>query len=270
MILKDSFGKKHDYIGISLIDKCNLNCIYCNPKNQLYNLLKNNHILSYEELIRLITILVRDWGVKKVRFTRGEPLIRRDILKFFQMLSDIKKEIPFEVGITTNGTLLEDKISSLQLCGVNRLNISLDTLQRNKYIAITGKNLLDATLRSIYKALQCNFDKVKIKAVIIKNINEDELIDFIDHFRDTNLNIRFIEYMPFSGNGWVDSKFISWRKMVSIIETKYDLREIESEGNVAKDFSVSGDHLLLTLPHRLGKEGKESLRLLGETMEELS
>lgn len=243
MKLTDSFGRIHNYIRISLIDKCNLNCIYCNPNNQLFNIQKNNSILSYEELIRLIKILVRDCEVKKIRFTGGEPLIRKDILKFFQMLSDVKKVFPFEIGITTNGTLLEDKISSLHSFGVNRLNISLDSLNRNKFIAITGKDLLDTTLRSINKALQYNFDKVKINAVIIKNINDNELIDFIEQFKHTNLNIRFIEYMPFSNNGWDNSKFISWKEMKSIIETKYLLGEIESDGNVAKDFLVDRTNL---------------------------
>lgn len=243
MKLIDNFNRTHDYIRISLIDKCNLNCIYCNPNNQIFSSLKNNSILSYEELIRLIRILVRDCEVKKVRFTGGEPLIRKDIVKFFQMLSEVKKRFPFEIGITTNGTLLEDKISSLHLLGVNRLNISLDSLQRNKFIAITGKDLLDTTLRAIQNASKYNFDKVKINAVIIKNINDDELIDFIDQFKNTNLNIRFIEYMPFNGNGWDDSKFISWEEMKAIIETKYHLQEIECEGNIAKDFLVEGTNL---------------------------
>lgn len=243
MVLKDIYNRNHNYIRISLIDKCNLNCIYCNPNNQLFNTQKNNSILSYEELIRLITILVRDCEVKKIRFTGGEPLIRKDIIKFFQMLSDVKKVFPFDIGITTNGTLLEDKISSVRLFGVNRLNISLDSLNRNKFIAFTGKDLLDTTLRAINKALQYDFDRVKINAVIIKNINDNELIDFIEQFKHTNLNIRFIEYMPFSGNGWDNSKFISWEEMKSIIEAKYHLQEIESDGNVAKDYLVADTNL---------------------------
>ena len=173
MKLTDSYGRIHDYIRISLIDKCNLNCIYCNPQNQLVNSSKRDAILSYEELIRLITILVRDLEVRKIRFTGGEPLIRKNILTFFQMLSHVREEYPFEIGITTNGTQLEDKIKSLHSSGVNKMNISLDTLQRNKFIAITGKDLLETTLRSIEKAAQVNFQSVKINAVIIKNINDD-------------------------------------------------------------------------------------------------
>ncbi len=211
MKLTDSYGRIHDYIRISLIDKCNLNCIYCNPQNQPFSSSKRDSILSYEELIRLITILVRDLEVKKIRFTGGEPLIRKNILTFFQMLSSLKNEYPFEIGITTNGTQLEDKIESLYDLGLNRINISLDTLQQNRFIAITGKDFLDTTLRAIDKAIRLNFNRVKINAVIVKNVNDEELIDFIEYFQNTNLNIRFIEYMPFDGNGWDNSKFISWK-----------------------------------------------------------
>lgn len=243
MNLTDTFGRIHDYIRISLVDRCNLNCIYCNPVNHSLQSFKSSSILSYEELIKLITILVRDLEVKKIRFTGGEPLIRRDVMKFFQMLSDVKKVHPFEIGITTNGTQLEDKIESLYLYGTNSLNISLDSLDKEKFQYITGKDLLQPTLHSINKAMQFNFDKVKLNAVIIKDVNDDELIDFIDHFLDTNLNIRFIEYMPFSGNGWDESKFFSWEEMKSSIEAKYKLNEIESSGKVAKEFFVEGTNL---------------------------
>jgi len=243
MKLTDSFGRIHDYSRISLIDKCNLNCIYCNPQNQPINSSKRDLILSYEELIRLITILVRDLEVKKIRFTGGEPLIRKNILTFFQMLSSLKKDYPFEIGITTNGTQLEDKIESLYSLGVNRINISCDTLKQKKFIAISGKDLLETTLRAIDKAIQLNFDRVKINAVIIKNTNDDELIDFIEYFQKTNLNIRFIEYMPFNGNGWEDSKFISWKEMKSIIQNKFEVIELENDGIVAKDFLVKGKQL---------------------------
>lgn len=243
MKLTDNFGRIHDYIRISLIDKCNLNCIYCNPQNQPFSLSKRASILSYEELTRLITILVRDLEVKKIRFTGGEPLIRKNILTFFQMLSSLNKECPFEIGITTNGTQLEDKIESLYGLGLNRINISLDTLQQNRFIAITGKDFLDTTLRAIDKAIRLNFNRVKINAVIIKNTNEDELLDFVEYFQGTNLYIRFIEYMPFNGNGWDNSKFISWVAMKSIIQNRFELSELGSDGNIAKDFQVKGKQL---------------------------
>jgi molybdenum cofactor biosynthesis protein A len=243
MNLTDSFGRIHDYIRISLVDRCNLNCIYCNPVNQSIQSLKSESILSYEELIRLINILVRDLEVKKIRFTGGEPLIRKDVLNFFRMLSEIKKSYPFKIGVTTNGTQLEDKIELLHSYGVNSLNISLDSLDKDKFHFITGKDLLEPTLRSISKSLQFSFDNVKLNAVIIKDVNDDEPVNFINHFHNKNLSIRFIEYMPFSGNGWDDSKFLSWEKMKNNIETEYKLIEIESTGKVAKEYFVEGSKL---------------------------
>lgn len=242
MNLTDTYGRIHDYIRISLVDKCNLNCIYCNPGKQTITS-KSKFILSYEELIRLITILVRDLNVKKIRFTGGEPLIRKDVLTFFKMLYEVKQLYPFEIGITTNGTQLEDKIETLHSFGLNSLNISLDSLNREKFNYITGKDLLEPTLRSISKAMQFNFDKVKLNAVIIKDVNDDELINFINHFHNTNLSIRFIEYMPFSGNGWDDSKFLSREKMKENIEAEYKLIEIDSIGKVAKEYLVEGLNL---------------------------
>ncbi|MBV6421414.1 MAG: GTP 3',8-cyclase [Ignavibacteriaceae bacterium] len=240
MKLIDSFGRIHDYIRISLIDKCNLNCIYCNPVKSFNTSLTKKDILSYEELIRLITILVKDLEVKKIRFTGGEPLIRKDIIKFFEMLSSLKNEYPFEVGITTNGTCLEDKIESLYRCGLDSLNISLDTLNRQKFIAITGSDMFESTLHSIQKAINTGFKRVKINSVIIRNINDDELIDFIDYFKDTDINIRFIEYMPFSGNNWDNEKFLPWQEMKSRIEAKYKLVSVVQDGKIAKDFVVEG------------------------------
>lgn len=238
MRLKDNFNRIHDYVRISLIDKCNLNCIYCNPSNTFAKYESNKSILSYEELFRLIAILVRDLEVKKIRFTGGEPLIRKDVMQFFEMISSLKQQYDFEIGITTNGTHLLDKLESLQKFGVDLLNISLDTLNKTKFIAITGKDFFDKTLSAIQKSISLSFKSVKINVVVIKNINDDELISFIEYFKSYPITLRFIEYMPFTGNQWDDSKFLSWLEMKSQIEKKYYLAEIESDGKVSKDFFI--------------------------------
>lgn len=243
MKLRDNFNRIHDYVRISLIDKCNLNCIYCNPSNTLAKYESNKSILSYEELFRLITILVRDLEVKKIRFTGGEPLIRKDIMKFFEMIYSLKQQYDFETGITTNGTHLLDKLDGLKKYGVERLNISLDTLNKTKFIAITGKDFFDETITAIRKAISLDFKSVKVNAVIIKNINDDELIKFVEYFKSYPIKLRFIEYMPFTGNQWDDSKFLSWSEMKSQIEEKYSLTEIESDGKISKDFFVNESKL---------------------------
>lgn len=243
MKLIDNFNRIHDYVRISLIDKCNLNCIYCNPSNTLAKFESNKSILSYEELFRLIQILVRDLEVKKIRFTGGEPLIRKDILKFFEMIYLLKNKYDFEIGITTNGTNLLDKIESLHSSGVDRLNISLDTLSKSKFIAITGKDLSDETLSAILKAVHLGFKSVKINMVVIKNVNDDELINFVEYFKSYPITLRFIEYMPFTGNQWDDSKFLGWNEIKSEIEKKYSLTEIASDGKVSKDYFVENTNL---------------------------
>ncbi len=243
MKLIDNFNRLHDYVRISLIDKCNLNCIYCNPSNSFAHFESNNSILTYEELYRLVKILVRDLEVKKIRFTGGEPLIRKDMTKFFEMIYPLKQQYDFEIGITTNGTHLFDKIDSLRKFEVDRLNISLDTLKKTKFIAITGKDFFDETMSAIKKALELNFKSLKVNVVIIRNINDDELNDFVDYFKAFPITLRFIEYMPFTGNHWNDSQFLSWQKMKSEIEKNYSLIEIESDGKISNDYFVEGTNL---------------------------
>ncbi len=243
MKLIDSYNRIHDYVRISLIDKCNLNCIYCNPSNTLAKFESNKSILTYEELFRLIKILVRDLEMKKIRFTGGEPLIRKDVVKFFEMIYPLKNKYDFEIGITTNGTNLLDKLESLHNYGIDKLNISLDTLNQTKFIAITGKDLFDETVSAINEAVTIGFKSVKVNSVIIKNINDDELLDFIEYFKSYPLTLRFIEYMPFTGNQWDDSKFLGWNEIKSEIEKKYSLAEIKSDGKISKDYFVENTKL---------------------------
>ena len=241
MNLIDNFGRTHDYVRISLIDKCNLNCIYCNPDNSRTRFDFNKAILSYEELFRLIKILVRDLHMKKIRFTGGEPLVRKNILTFFATLHKIKSEFPFELCLTTNGTLLEDKIEKLKELGLDKINISLDSLQPERFFSITGKDNFHSVLRSIDKAESLGFSPVKINTVVMKGINDDEVIDFVEFAKDRNLNVRFIEFMPFSNNSWDQNIFISNGELIKTIETKYRLEELDlCREKVAKDFRIIG------------------------------
>ncbi|MGK9476352.1 GTP 3',8-cyclase MoaA [Melioribacter sp. OK-6-Me] len=243
MKLIDNFNRIHDYVRISLIDKCNLNCIYCNPSNMLAKYESNKSILSYEELFRLIQILLRDLEVNKIRFTGGEPLIRKNVLRLFEMISSLQNKYNFEIGITTNGTQLLNKIDLLHQYGVQLLNISLDTLNKTKFIAITGKDFFDETLYSIQRAVEIGFKSVKVNMVVIKNINDDELNDFIEFFKPYPITVRFIEYMPFYGNHWDISKFLSWKEMKEEIEKKFSLTEIVSNEKVSRDFVVENTKL---------------------------
>lgn len=236
--LVDRFERIHDYLRISLTDKCNLKCLYCYPDGELEKLF-HNQILTYDELTRLIKIFVSRLGTKKIRLTGGEPLARKDILTFFESLHQFKKENQFQLCITTNGTLLEDKIEQLKFYGLDKINISLDSLQRDRFIKITGKDCLNSVLRSIDLAESLGFSPVKINTVVMKGINDDEVLDFIGFAKDRNLNIRFIEFMPFSDNRWSENSFISYNEIKDRIAAKYELKEIHHNvQRVAKDFKI--------------------------------
>lgn len=239
--LTDKFGRVHTYLRISITDKCNLNCIYCNPSDSVLKGELSGSILSYEELIRLIKIFVADLGFTKIRLTGGEPLVRKNVTTLFRMLKEIKDEHPFELGITTNGILLQDKIEQFKNCGLDKINISLDTLNKKKFIAITGTDCIESVINSINKAEEIGYKPVKINTVIMKGINDDEIPDFIEYVKDRNLNLRLIEYMPFTSNGWNENVFISYNEIKSIVEKNYSLIEIDNnKHNVAKNFQIEG------------------------------
>jgi len=241
MKLIDRFNRVHDYLRISLTDKCNLNCIYCNPKNLQRTLINQTELLSNEELLRLVKIFLQSFEVRKIRFTGGEPLARKDFLQLFEEVGRLKKDYDFEIGLTTNGTLLKENLEALKKFGFNKLNISLDSLDPNKFTAITGSDSLHSVLRSIDKALSLKFAPLKLNAVIIRNINDDEILDFIEFIKDKDMNIRFIEFMPFTNNAWSKDGFISSSEIRNIIEQKYQLKTLDEKLSlVSKDYELIG------------------------------
>lgn len=243
MKLIDNFNRIHDYVRISLIDKCNLNCIYCNPVSSNKHYYHNSELLAADEIIRLSNIFVKNLGVKKIRFTGGEPLIRKDILNILKNISVLKKDFLLTLGITTNGTELTEKLDSLKEYGIDNLNISLDTLKPRRFVAITGKNLFEQTLQSIHRAEILHFNKVKVNAVIMKNVNDDELIDFVKYFKDANIELRFIEYMPFRSNAWQKDGFVSAEEMEDKIKTAFQLSKSNDGNKIANNYSVAGHSL---------------------------
>ena len=239
--LTDKFDRVHDYLRVSLTDKCNLNCSYCNPVGEEFEKLRMSNILKYEELSRLIKIFVVTFGIKKVRLTGGEPLTRKNVETLFEMLHKIQQDNFFELGITTNATLLAEKINTLKKYGLTKINVSLDSLKPEKFKQITAHDNFYKVMAGIYKAEELGYSPVKINSVIMKGINDDEILDLVDFVHERDFNIRFIEYMPFTSNGWNDSKFISYKEIKQIVESKYKLIDIVSDKtNVAKEYQLSG------------------------------
>jgi len=241
MKLIDSYNRVHNYLRISLTDKCNFNCIYCNPSGGDHFLVSKKNILTYEEILRVIHIFADKLEFKKIRFTGGEPLVRKGVFDFFDEVREIKDKFNLQLGITTNGTLLNGNAQQLKNSGIDKLNVSLDSLKPEMFYKITGRNNLQNVLNAIDEAEATGFDSVKINMVVIKNINDNELLDFVEFIKNRNLNVRFIEFMPFGNNQWERDGFISYDEMKNMIESKYILKPLPSDVNgVAKDFSIEG------------------------------
>jgi cyclic pyranopterin phosphate synthase len=183
-------------------------------------------------------------GVKKIRITGGEPLVRRGIENLMAGIGRLKQEGLSAIAITTNGVLLKEKLAALKSAGLDNINLSLDTLKRERFQEITYRDHFDDVIASIFAALEYGFTPLKVNTVILRGFNEDEILDFIAFIQDKPINVRFIEFMPFDGNQWDDSKLVPYQEMKCIIESKYRLHPIEDGQNYAlgpaKDFAVEG------------------------------
>lgn len=195
--LIDNFGRTIDYLRISVTDRCNFRCIYCMPETMTF--LPRTQILTIEEIIYIANVFV-ELGIKKIRITGGEPLLRQNVLKLLQNLG--KNKLLEELAITTNGSKMEEMATPLKQAGVKRVNISLDTLDTNKFKQITRTGDLKKTLNGIYVAKKVGFARIKINAVILKNYNHTEVVNLLQFAVDNEIDISFIEEMPL---GIIDS-----------------------------------------------------------------
>ncbi|MEW6680497.1 MAG: GTP 3',8-cyclase MoaA [bacterium] len=192
-MLRDSLGRIIDYLRLSITDHCNLSCIYCRP------FLKKDHleILSYEEILKVIKVAA-SLGIKNIRITGGEPLIRKGISDF---ILELGKIAGINLSLTTNGTFLSNYLSLLKNAGFYKINISLDSLREERYKKITGKDGLERVIGAIRSTKEEGFF-VKINTVIMKQINDDEIMSFIRFSEDSGIIVRFIELLPVLGVDW--------------------------------------------------------------------
>ena len=192
MPLQDPYKRRIDYLRVSVTDRCNLSCIYCRPRSVM-KVLSHYDILTYEEIYRLINVAV-PLGISRVRVTGGEPLVRRGVVDF---ISKLKSYVGIEdISLTTNGVLLEDMIGALLTAGKPRLNISLDSLKRERFHRITGIDCWDKVWNGINRAEQLGFFPIKINMVPVNGLNDDEVVDFAKLTLERKLHVRFIEFMP--------------------------------------------------------------------------
>jgi len=199
--MEDRYGHRISYLRVSITDRCNERCTYCMPR-ELQEWLPREDVLTYEETLRLVRIAAT-LGVSKVRITGGEPLTRRDVLRFFREL----RSVPGidDIGISTNGTLLARRSAdglttaqALRSCAVNSVNVSLDTLDREVYAAITGRDFLPQVLEGLDAAIAAGFPLIKLNCVLMRGRNEDQFVPLIEYAAARNLILRFIELMPVS------------------------------------------------------------------------
>ncbi len=230
----DNFNRVHNYLRISLTDNCNLRCFYCMPEED-YDFTPASRLMQTDEIEMLAKIFVQE-GVTKIRLTGGEPLVRKDAGKIILALS----KLPVALTLTTNATRLHDFIDVLKDANIHSVNISLDTLQPDKFMLITRRDLFHQVRSNIELLLHHHFN-VKINVVVMKGFNEDEINDFIEWTTHIPIEVRFIEFMPFSGNRWTSNKVVSLNEILSSISEKYSFLPLENGiHDTAKHFMIPG------------------------------
>ncbi|XP_002512188.2 GTP 3',8-cyclase, mitochondrial isoform X1 [Ricinus communis] len=237
-MLIDSFGRMHTYLRISLTERCNLRCQYCMPSEGV-ELTPNPQLLSQKEIVRLANLFVSS-GVDKIRLTGGEPTIRKDIEEICLELSNLKGLKM--LAMTTNGITLSRKLPKLKDCGLNSINISLDTLVPAKFEFMTRRKGHERVMESINAAVDCGYNPVKVNCVVMRGFNDDEICDFVELTRNRPINIRFIEFMPFDGNVWNVKKLVPYSEMLDRVAKKFtEIRRLQDHpSDTAKNFKIDG------------------------------
>jgi GTP 3',8-cyclase len=225
-MLHDTYNRPVRDLRISVTDRCNFRCTYCMPLDE-YEWLEKSEVLSFEEITRLAHLFVQ-LGVKKIRLTGGEPLARRDLEKLVAQLSTLDSAP--ELCLTTNGSLLAEKVTALKAAGLQRINVSIDSLKPDRFRQITKRGDLDKVLEGLFAAKNHGLHPIKINAVIERNVNDDEILDLVAFSREHGFAIRFIEYMDVgNANQWKSEKMVSKKEILEIINAHFPLRKIGRE-----------------------------------------
>lgn len=223
--MQDRNHRTISYLRLSVTDRCNLRCIYCMPEEGV-RFLPHPDILTYEEMLRLVRLSVQR-GIRKVRVTGGEPLVRKGFTGFLEGLCRIQGLE--EVGLTTNGVLLKRYAADIRRCGICRINVSLDSLKPERFFRITGRDCFGQVWEGIEEAERVGFDPIKINVVAMKGVNDDEILDFAELAVNNAYHIRFIELMPVGGgNGWNPDKFMPTDEIYQRLQSMGNLVPVKS------------------------------------------
>lgn len=226
--VKDRYGRKLRDLRVSLTDQCNFRCAYCMPKEIFgpdYQFLKNDDILSNEEIVTIVKCFV-EFGVEKLRLTGGEPLLRKDLIPLIQALRS-ETSVP-EISLTTNGALLPRYAKSLKDSGISRVNVSLDSLDETRFFKISGERAKpQAVLRGIESAIESGLE-MKANMVVQRGVNELDILPMAEKFRSLNLTLRFIEYMDVgNSNHWNLNEVFTAKEILDTIQSKYPVEPVE-------------------------------------------
>ncbi len=233
-MLIDNHHRVHNYLRVSLTNNCNLRCFYCMPNEELpYT--PPASLMQVDE-IEVIAKTFVDLGVTKIRLTGGEPLVRKDAAEIIERLS----KYPVELTITTNAVRLHDFFDLFIKTGIRSLNISLDTLQSQRFKDITKRDNFQLVYDNLLRAVELGFS-VKVNVVTMKGVNDDEILQFVELTKNLRLHIRFIEFMPFSGNQWKNENVIGWQEILKIVGDAYDMVPlVRNAHDTAKKYKVIG------------------------------
>ena len=219
----DGFGRVHRDLRVSLIDKCNLRCTYCMPGEHM-QWMPSADLLTADEFVRVIAVAVAH-GVRDVRLTGGEPLLRPDVVEIVERVTSLP-EAP-SVAITTNGIRLAKQIDALVAAGLRRVNISLDTLDANRFVQLTRRNELPAVLDGIEATIESGIAPIKLNAVLTRGVNDDEAPLLLNWAIERGLQLRFIEEMPLSvGGSWRQTDYVTTDEVIASLSASFDLQEL--------------------------------------------
>jgi len=235
-MLKDQFGRQISYLRLAITDRCNLRCQYCMPIQGI-DIVDRKELLSYKEMYRIIRVL-SELGVNKVRLTGGEPFVRKNFVDFLETLSFNDKLD--EVNITTNGALIANYIDKLEALNINAINLSIDSLHKDKFAKITRRDVFDDVYDTFLKLEKSNL-KLKLNVVVQSGFNTDEINDFVALSKDKDIAVRFIEEMPFNGKGLrVTDEVWNLEKIYAEIEKTYNniIPLADKKSSTSKNFRI--------------------------------
>jgi len=235
--LIDKHGRTVRDLRISVTDRCNFRCTYCMPEEGL-KWLDKAEVLSFEEIVRVSRILVERFGINSLRLTGGEPTVRAHLPRLIEQLATLRLEDGTKpnIALTTNGATLRNIAGELRAAGLDRINVSLDSLRADRFLAMTRRDELDNVLAGIAEASNAGFEIVKVNTVVERGANEDEILDMARYGRENGVQVRFIEFMPLdASNIWERNKVVTQDEIVSVISSEFPLEIVPARGAAPAD-----------------------------------